>query len=186
MKDKVYKVIRTLTIPPIVVSILLVSLIINNTIASIEEGFFLVLFLGLIPISSYLFNFLIKGNRETQRKTAFIFTFASYFLGFLYALFFVNEVGIKFIYYVYFFSVVILLILNLFITKASGHIASVTGLVFISFHNISTYTLFYTVPIYMLTFVSSKNLKRHTSKELVLGTMTIVISYIITLLLLHS
>ena len=184
MKTKIYKIIRIITIPPIIVSILLITLIINKTITSILDGVLLILFLGIMPILSYPINKLFKGNRESERKLSFVFTITSYFLGFLYAIIFVENKSVKFIYYVYFLSVVMLTIFNLFITRASGHIASVTGLLFISFHNISALTLIYTFPIFILTYISSIKIKRHNNIELLLGIVTICISYIITRLIL--
>lgn len=141
------------------------------------------LFLGIIPVLSYPLNKLLKGDRSKERKLAFIVTFISYLMGFIYSLVFVDSEAIKFIYYVYFLSIIFLFILNIFFTKASGHMAGVSGLMFVSLHNISPLTLIYTLPIYVITYISSKSLKRHTSKELIFGTLAIVLSYIITLVI---
>lgn len=182
--NKFYKAVRILTIPPIVVSILLIQLIINKTIDNFFAGFLLIVLLGIIPILSYPINKIFKGDRKKERKLAFVFTFLSYGAGFIYALLANIDNHIKFIYYVYFFSVILLAILNIFFTNASGHMASLTGLVFLSFNSIGYYTLLYTIPIYLITFLSSIKLKRHTAKELLLGTLTIVVSYFFTWLIL--
>ena len=85
MKDKFNKIIRVVTIPPVIVTTLLITFIYYGVITSLVDKILLILFLGIIPILSYPFNKLLKGKREDERKLAFIFTIVSYTLGFIYA-----------------------------------------------------------------------------------------------------
>lgn len=182
MKTKISKIIRIITIPPFIITLLSISLITSNKI-SIIEGLVVILFLGAIPVLSYPVNKMFKGNRENERNLAFIFTICSYTLGFLYANIFNLNDTLKFIYLVYFLSVVLLTIINLFFTKASGHMASITGLIIISIVKINIFTVIYTVPILLFTYISSVKLKRHNNLELLLGIFTIMTSYLVSSLL---
>lgn len=183
MKINFHKVIRVLTIPPVVVSVLLVQLILNKTIDNALDGILLILLLGIIPVLAYPVNKIFKGDRKSERGLAFIFTFISYSTGFIYSILAKSSNNIKFIYFVYFFSIILLTITNLLFTKASGHMASLTGFVLISFNNISYFTLLYTIPLFLGTWFSSLKLKRHTYVELTLGTIIPILSYIITKLI---
>lgn len=183
MKDKFNKIIRVVTIPPVIVTTLLITFIYYGVITSLVDKILLILFLGIIPILSYPFNKLLKGKREDERKLAFIFTIVSYTLGFIYAYIFSDVKEIKFIYYIYFISSIILTIFNLFKIKASGHIASVTGFVLLLYLFINKYTLLITIPIYLLVGYSSLSLKRHKVIDLLFGTLSILLAYGVSYLL---
>jgi len=152
-------------------------------IYTLLDKFLLIIFLVIITVLSYLFNKLLKVKREDEIKYAFIFTIISYTLGFIYALIFVDIKEIKFIYYIYFISSVILTLFNLIKIKASGHIASITGFVLLLYLFINKVTLIFTIPIYLLVAYSSLSLKRHKVIDLIFGTLSIILAYGISYLI---
>lgn len=183
VKNKLLKTIRIITIPPIVVTTILILFIYKGIIVTTIDKVLLLLFLGILPTLGYFINYLLKGNREKERKLSFIFTIISYGLGFIYAIIYNTPEEVKFIYYIYFFSSVILTIFNLLKLKASGHTASITGFVLLLFLFINKFTLLFTLPVYLLVTYSSVSLKRHKPLDLVLGTISIAIAYFISYLI---
>lgn len=181
------KIIRVFSIPPVVVSIFILILIGTKTVVPME-GLFLFIFLALIQLTaypiSYMKPFKDKG-RDGQRNLAFIIGLIGYSLGLTYAFIANVDYKLKVLYLTYFISIVILFFINKVLKiKASGHMCSITGPLVGLLYFIGLVSLIPCLIFYGLVFFSSLYLKRHTINEMILGTLTVVASFGITLLIL--
>ena len=133
-KERIAKIIRALSVPPVMVSVLIIILAINkegifrNTLEIVVS----IVLLGFVPILAYILNGIVPGfrkqGREGQRKLAFVTNLIGYSVAFLWALLSDVESALLLICSTYFFSVLILTICNkAFHYRASGHACSFTG-----------------------------------------------------------
>lgn len=191
-KEKFSKIIRIITIPPVLVSALFIILYFKSPeiITSLRDLLLSILFLGIIPILAYPAVSLIpnvKDIRGTQRKLAFILNIFGYIAAFAYGFIIKANVDLKIIYSTYLVSVILLAFINLVLkTKASGHATSMAGPLYLLIY----FKLYFFAAIfivsYILVFLSSILLKRHTVKEFVIGTFVPLIAFIISLLIFIS
>src|SRR5690554_6737245 len=126
MINKFAKIIRIISLPPFVVSILSIILYQSHVFSNITDGLLIILFLGIIPAGAYPLSYIIPNikakERSGQRKLAFILSLVGYSLGLIYALVNKLDTNLIFIYLTYFISLVILTFVNKVIKiKASGH-----------------------------------------------------------------
>lgn len=188
IKKKLAQVIRIITIPPIVVSLLIVGLYYLGIIHDFKEAIFLFLFLGLIPLLAYPISYLkpFKGKgREGQRKIAFLFSLLSYSGGILYAFISKSSLNIKIIYLSYFISIINLVFFNAILkVRASGHISSISGPLVSLLYFMGLKSLIPILFLYTLVFWSSLYLNRHTKKEMILATIIVIVSFGLSVLLL--
>ena len=133
MTEKIAKVVRTITIPPVMVLLLLLILFaLNGDVFhnSILDLLFSILFLALIPVAAYPLQPLIpkykdKG-REGQRNSAFVFTAAGYAGAIIYSALASVSKELLLIYFAYLLSVLALLFSNKVIKfRSSGHMCSI-------------------------------------------------------------
>ena len=128
--EKTAQIIRIITAPPFMIAALLLVL------GLIPIGFYTgitdqcVAWIGLVllPLLAYPLHYIIpelrKTGREGQRKAAFIFSLVGYVMCFAYSFYTASE-KLKFVFFVYFFTVVLLTVMNkLLHIRASGHAAS--------------------------------------------------------------
>lgn len=188
MKEKIAKIISIVTVAPIVAFISLTLLYSsdkgrfnNNVLWYIIS----VVFLTLLPISAYalkpvLPNYKDKG-REGERKLAFILAVIGYVIGTLWAVIFNAPKDVKIIFIIYLLSGVVLSFLNKVLKiKASGHACGVSGPVtFLLFFMGAK--LWYIIIVLPLVFFARVSQKRHTYKELLLGTAVGVFSALMVL-----
>lgn len=181
MNNKFAKIIRVITIPPLVVSFLALILWLTKFITLID-AIYVVCLLGLVCLLAYPLSFLFDKNvetrRKTMRKTSFIFTFVGYLIGFI--LSFVVEMSevAVIIFQSYFVSAFLLLITNVLKFKASGHMTSITGpLAFFSYYLPHYYVIIPCLLMYAVVFWSSLTLKRHTWKEMAVATLIVLFSF---------
>ena len=191
--NKLAKVIRVLTISPIMA--LMLCLVLNFTIS---ESFSSVLFLlitifclSIFPVLAYpverKFHILNKLNgsltiRAAERKLAIIFSCISYLVIFLLSLIVNEPIVIKQLTLTYLISGLLIFISSfIFKVEASGHMCGIVGPIVFLCAKVSLWFLLILVP---LTFViwSSLKLKRHTILELSLGSIIPIIGFIIALL----
>lgn len=180
---KTAKIVRVITIPPVMVAALIVLLAtLRNDV--FEKGFQIVLafiFLAILPVLSYPFCYAIpklrKKGRDTQRKVAFIFTGVGYIAGEVYALFLNSNIHQKFIYSVYLFSFIILGIANLAHIKASAHACSSAGPIVICAFYLGWIAIIVGAFLYAASFWASIKTKRHTVKQFIQGTITCFIAF---------
>ncbi|MCI8590355.1 MAG: hypothetical protein HFE77_06580 [Clostridiales bacterium] len=190
MKEKCAKIIRIISIPPILVSALLGFLFVQSTgvVHHAAELCLSILFLAIIPALAYplqkVFPAYRHKGRAGQRNLAFLFTIAGYSAGLIYAVIYQVSRGLFEIYLAYFLSCAALLFVNKVMhKKASGHAAGIVGPLLFLIRFIGPWMIPVTMIIYVLIFWSSVTLKRHTPGEFVFGTLLSIAAFAVTLLI---
>ena len=129
----VAKIIRVVTVPPVMVAtlIILLSIFRRDVVSTPLEGFLAIVFLAVVPMLAYPLSVAIPSirvkGRKGQRDLAIYLSVAGYIGGVIYG--FAAGVGrsMLVIFCTYLLSAVILLVCNLFHVKASGHACSSAG-----------------------------------------------------------
>lgn len=189
-KERIAKVIRVLSVPPVMVSALILILAFNKDgiFRNILEIVISIVLLGFVPILAYVLNGILPGfkeqGREGQRKLAFITNFIGYSAAFLWALISDVENALLLICSTYFFSVLFLTICNkIFHYRASGHACSFTGPLVLLIYFLGWKVIIPCLLIAALIIWSSIYLKRHTVKELTGGIVVCLFSFALSLFL---
>lgn len=188
MKEKIAKIIRTVTIPPMEAFVMLLILYHTKKIyfGNLRNLIFVILFLMIIPICAYPIASKIKkkgSTRDHQRKMAFLFNFLSYLMIMLIGYGLGFSKNLQWILNIYFLSVLVLTVINKgFKIKASGHACSCVLPYLILSSFFGTYVAVLCFVLYLLEFWASIELKRHTVKEFFLGSMVAVMIFIASLI----
>ncbi len=169
------KIIRVLTIPPIMAIWLLTTLFVVKPEFFGTTALYLlaVFFIALFPILAYPLQpitpvFKHKG-REGQRTLAMIFSVAGYLLGCITNLFMNAPKSLWTIYLVYLLSGVGIALFNkLFHLRASGHACGIMGPVAFLFYS-GIGTAFVGIAIYFAALWASVKMKRHTLLQFIGG-----------------
>lgn len=184
-KKVVAKTIRTITIPPLLVSTLLVLLyfIRPEIYRSIGDMIAAIIFLALIPTSAYPLQKLIPRLRDTgrkgQRMLAFVMSIVGYTSGFAFAWFTGVTNELKFIYGTYLVSVILLVVFNkLLHFKASGHACGVFGPLIHAVYFMGWGWLLPCAAALAAVIWSSLYLTRHTKSELFFGGMSAAAAFL--------
>lgn len=183
-KEKTAKCIRTVTVPPVMVLILLLILYRLNTGVFNTPGELIlsILFLSVIPLLAYPLSYVLpkykdKG-REGQRNLAFILNLIGYFGAVVYGITAQVSRQLVFVFWVYLLSVFILILFNKVIgLRASGHACSIVGPLLFAMYFIGAYSVLPCLLILGAILWSSLTLKRHTAKELLLGGLTTCLAF---------
>lgn len=182
--EKAAKFIRVLTVPPVMVTLFI--LVLWNSQPSVFSGktgmYLSIVTLGFFPVLSYLVCAVIpalkKGGRDMQRRLAFVFTFIGYLIAWGYGHIQSVPGKLLLIYDTYFYSVILLLVLNfIFKVKASGHACSVSGPLALSVYFMGIASVFPCLFIEAASFWASVKSKRHTPQQFVIGAAVAVISF---------
>jgi len=185
MTKKIAKLIRTITVPPVMVSIFLLVLfaarsdIFKSPVLDLSLS---ILFLALIPVAAYPLQPLIpkykdKG-REGQRNLAFMFTAVGYTGVILYGIFAVVSKDLLLIYFSYFLSILALLLSNKIIKfRSSGHMCSIVGPLVFSVYFIGWVAIIPCCALFVIICWSSLYLKRHTIFEVIGGTACSAVAF---------
>lgn len=184
MKDKAASLIRTISIPPVMITVLIIILYITrpDIFDNIFEVILTILFLGFFPVLAYpaqnCFPKYRDAGRDGQRKLAFIFTLIGYTGAFLWSLITGVHTSLLLITTTYFLSVVVLTLINKVIHfKASGHACSFTSpAIFLTYFSGWKWGIICII-FAALIWWSSVYLKRHTNKQLVGGMMTCLAAF---------
>ena len=177
MKEKTAKIIRIITIPPIeaLVMLLILYRIKQEEFGSMGNLLMVILFLTVIPVCSYPIASRKKDKEDTrnsQRNMAFIFNFLSYLAAMLIGYCVGCTRMLQWILNGYFLSVLVLTIVNkVFKIRASGHACSCTFPYLILSHYFGGYVTGICLILYLAEFWASVELKRHTVKEFLGGTI---------------
>lgn len=177
MKEKTAKIIRIITIPPIEALAMLLILygIKQEEFGNLGNLLMAVLFLTVIPICSYPIASRKRGEqdmRNNQRNMAFIFNFLSYLAAMLIGYCVGCTRMLQWILNGYFLAVLILTIVNkVFKIRASGHACSCTFPYLILSYYFGGYVTVICLILYLAEFWASVELKRHTTKEFLGGTI---------------
>lgn len=192
IKDKLAKFIRIISVPPIMITFLILILFYTrpDIFHNIFQMIIPIIFLGVFPSLAYLFQLLIPSlkikGRESERKLAFIFSLIGYTLALIWAVFEKVSNELLHICLTYFLSVLVLTFINKVLKKrASGHACSVTGpLVFLIFL-INWKFIFPCIAIAILIFWSSLYLKRHTKADLCGGVIANLFAFALSYLIIY-
>lgn len=186
MKEKTAKIIRIITIPPIEALVMLLILygLRREEFGTSGNLLMAILFLTVIPIASYPIAARRKnkeGSRKNQRKMAFIFNFVSYLAVMVIGYCVGCNKMLQGIFNAYFLSVLVLTIVNKgFKIKASGHACSCTLPYLILTYYFSGYVTVICLLLYLVEFWASIELKQHTVKEFLGGTIVAWVIFAVT------
>ena len=189
-KTKIAKAIRVITVPPVLVASLFITLLATGTevFTSLSQTLLSFILLGLMPVMAYpmqkyIPSFKDKG-REGQRKLAFIFTAISYTVAMIYG--YASSVGaeLQMIYNGYFISVMILCILNkLCKIKASGHACAIAGPMMYLIYLVGYNAVVPCVIVASVIVWSSLYLKRHSITDLLFGVLACLVGFVSALII---
>ena len=170
------KIVRVLTIPPLLILALLTAIYFIRTSAFRGVGDYIaaIICLAVIPSLAYPLQPIIPGfkgkGREGQRELAFVMSVVGYVIGFLYALISGAGAELKFIFIAYLLSVMLLLVFNKGLhLRASGHACGVLGPLLFAVYFLGWQWAIPCAVIAAGVVWSSVALTRHTPKELCLG-----------------
>lgn len=186
-KERFAKIIRALSVPPVMVSVLIFILAFHteDVFRNASEIVIMIVLLGIVPVLAYVLSDIIPAvrvqGREGQRKLAFITNLVGYSIALLWAVLANVDKELLLICLTYFLSVIILTICNKgFKFRASGHASSFTGPLVFLIYFFGWKAIIPSLFIAALIIWSSLYLKRHTAKELTGGILVNVISFIIS------
>lgn len=189
-KERIAKIIRVLSVPPIMVSMFILILAFNKSdiFRNPTEIIIMIVLLGFVPALAYVLSSIIpevkaKG-REGQRKLAFITNLLGYSMALLWAIMINVRKELLLICLMYFLSVVLLSICNKgFHFRASGHASSFTGPLILMIYFFGWKVIIPSLIIAALIVWSSIYLKRHTIKELAGGILVNIIAFILSVII---
>lgn len=184
MKTKIAKIIRIITVPPIMILglIIILSSLRTDIFQNKAQIIISILFLGILPILAYPLQPIVpkfkdKG-REGQRELAFILNIVGYILAVIIGYFMRVDSNLQFIYNTYLISVILLTILNKgFHIRASGHACSATGPLLFLIYFIGFKAIIPCIIVGYGTIWASLTLKRHTKIDIAMGTLTCILAF---------
>ena len=176
-------VIRVVSIPPIMVTglLLLLALCREDVFSSVTELLIAIGCLAIVPVLAYPISALVPAlrekKREGQRNLAFVLSLAGYLAGWLYGELHRSSQFLRIIFTTYLLSVLVLLLFNKVLhVRASGHGCSVTGpLVFLAYF-FGVWGLLAGALLFGAIFWASVAAKRHTPQEFLLGAVICLLS----------
>lgn len=191
-KEHFAKIIRILSVPPIMGSIfiLIIAFNKNNIFRNSAEIIIMIILLGLVPALAYVLSGLVpkikEQGREGQRKLAFITNLVGYSIALLWAVFTNVDKNLLLICLTYFLSVVLLTICNKGLHfRASGHAASFTGPLILMIYFLGWNVIIPSLLTAALIIWSSIYLKRHTIKELAGGMLVNLIAFTLSVIIVN-
>lgn len=172
---KLTKIIRVLTIPPIMALTMLTTLflfrpeVFGGALSYCLAVFFIAVFPVLAyPLQPVIPHFRDKG-REGQRNLAMWFSVAGYLLGCIVNIFMNATLTLWLVYLVYLFSGLgIFIFSKVFHFKASGHACGIMGpIAFLLYSQI--YFAVGGIAVYLAALWASVKMKRHTVGQFIVG-----------------
>ena len=190
MKNTFAKIIRIISVPPVMITFLLVILnatrpdIFRNNVEVLTS----IILLGIVPVLAYPFQLLSSSledkGRIMQRKLAFIFSLIGYATALLWAILVHTSKELLMICATYFISVVILTFFNKVLKKkASGHACSITGPLVFLVYLVDWKLIFPCLIIATLIFWSSLYLQRHTKTDLFYGVLSNLLAFALSFII---
>ncbi len=185
MKKIIAKILRILTIPPLLVTALLTLIYFtrDTTFRDLTDYLAAVTCLAVIPALAYPLQPIIPGfkgkGRDGQRGLAFVTSALGYIVGFAYAYISDATNEFKFIIAAYLLSVILLLVFNkIFHLKASGHACGVLGPLLFAVYFLGPVWAIPCSIIAVGVAWSSIALSRHTPRDLCLGGICALTAFI--------
>jgi hypothetical protein len=182
MMDKGSKIIRILTVAPIMALMMLIILFINHSelFGGIIHFVLSILFLTILPLLAYPLQPFIKKykneGREGQRTLAMLFAVIGYIGGCLCAFLLHAPKSVWVLYLTYLLSGILITLFNkLFHLKASGHACGVAGpfAILVYFGQICGYI---GIPVLAAVYWASLHMRRHTLWQLMGGTVIPIVA----------
>ena len=179
-KERIAKVIRVLSVPPIMVSVFILILPSHKKyiFTHVSQIIIMILLLGIISALAYVLSDMIPAikikGREGQRKLAFITTLIGYTVSLLWAVITGVNNDLMLICLMYFTSVLLLTICN------KGLHFRASGPLILTIYFMGWKVIIPALFIAILIVWSSVYLKRHTLKELAGGMIVSVFAFIIS------
>lgn len=173
-KNIASKVIRILTVPPVLALLMFTYLwfFMPSVFITIVDFVLAVLFICILPSLAYALQPALKRwfpGRDGQRNLAMILSVTGYICGFVTCLALHQSPYLFLIYCAYFIcGLAVLISSKVFLFKLSGHAVGVAG-------PVAILTIFRQpicligIPILVFVFISSYQLKRHTIPQIVSG-----------------
>lgn len=186
------KIIRVITIPPVMAAVLC-TLLFCAMPGAFKDGLhysMAMVFLVLLPMSAYPVSVIIpslrRGGRSSQRSLSIVFSVAGYTLGAVFAFLSGGTDIEKTLFLTYLLSGVFTAICSFaFKFKASGHACGVSGPAAMLVHYLGApYIVGFALLI--AVFISSIKLKRHTIAQLFGGSVIPILSMYAALLIVSS
>ena len=175
--EKLFKLIRKITIPPVFAAALLIIVYIShaNYFGSIWLLVGALFFLTVLPTLAYpLQKYIPKykdRGREGQRSLAMIFSFWGYLLGTVVAFIFSAPTELKIIYLEYLLCGIGMLLLNkAFKVKVSGHAYGIVGPVLLFVYFGLYIPAIVGTALVLPVYISSVRTKQHTLPQLIGGS----------------
>ena len=175
-KPHLSRVIRVITIAPVMALLLLLALYITRPqyFGGMLNFLLAVVFLAVFPVLAYPIQPLVPGfrhkGREGQRSLAIWMSGIGYLLGILTAAFMAVPRQMWIIYLTYFISGILIILFNkVFKVKASGHTCGVAGPLFTAICFIGPVAALGGI-ILAAVYRASLSMRRHSKSELLLGT----------------
>lgn len=181
--DKGYKVIRVITVAP-VLAIIMTVIVAGNCEGIFPSPWHLaysMFFLGILPLLAYPLQKYIPAykdkGREGQRNLAIIFAMAGFTMGCMISFVFPSSDGLRVIFLEYFCGALAVLVFNKgFHIRISGHacgaLAPVALFLYFGLYEAAAASMVLAV----LVFVASIETKRHTFFQLIGGGLVPLIS----------
>ncbi|MBQ3483084.1 MAG: hypothetical protein IJA78_02800 [Clostridia bacterium] len=192
MTRKAAKLVRILTIPPVMVAVLFFALYSERTVFLRTADMIVVfLCLAILPVLAYPLQKLVPawraGGRRAQRNLAFVLSVTGYIAAVAYCL--LAAVGKNLIYVavVYLLSVVVLTLWNALTPfHASGHACGIAGPILLICLFIGNWRAIVPgVALFLLALWASLVLKRHDLREFLLGALCSVLTALAVYLLMQ-
>lgn len=175
--DRLSKITRKITVPPVFAAMLLIIVYIAfpDGIGSVWHLIGAIFFLGVLPLLAYpLQQYIPKfkdRGREGQRSLAMLFSFSGYAIGTIVAYIASAPARLKMIYLEYLLCGIAMLVINkTFHLKASGHACGIVGPVAMLYYFGLLIPAVIGTAIIVPVFVSSIKTKQHTYPQLIGGS----------------
>lgn len=185
------KAIRALSVPPLMASVLLVTLFVLRpyTYLTTLDFIMALVFLAVLPLLAYPLSYIIpsirKKSRSGQRNLAFALCALGYLGALIYAYLIPVSQALLFVFLTYAISVAFLLLLNKVIkVKASGHACSVVGPLIMLVYLIGWPAVIPCTLAVGLVAWSSVYTESHSLAELLAGGMCAALAFLISFLIL--
>lgn len=189
-KERIARIIRGLSVPPVMASVLILILAFhtNGIFRNVTEIVIMLILLGFVPVMAYILSSIIPAvkeqGRKGQRRLAFITNIAGYSIALLWAVIANVDKKLLLICLTYFLSVVFLTVCNkCFHFRASGHASSFTGPLIFLIYFLGWKAIVPVIFAAILIIWASIYLKRHTIKELIGGMLVNVIAFTCSLII---
>lgn len=180
---KIAKIIRGVTVPPAIVTVLFVLLYFlrGDVIPKPLDLVFSLFFLAVVPVLAYPLQAIVPAFRpegqKMKRKLAFILSIMGYIAAFTVSLVRGAVPNLAYIDAVYLCSVLVLTAFNVFTPwHASGHACSIVGPIALLACFFGWKAILVGALVIVLSFWSSVYLKRHTVREYLLGAASPLLS----------